>query len=97
MAGDWSDKIRDTVRSGIAGLREFAYAPVRRDGHARSTPGHRSRIGLALGGGFARGRKDGPIILESVAGDAGVGVHGAQDKGDISLELGIAQTCISVL
>ena len=55
MAGDWSDKIRDTVRSGIAGLREFAYAPVRRDGHAQNSREHRSRIGLALGGGFARG------------------------------------------
>ncbi|HEV2494889.1 MAG TPA: patatin-like phospholipase family protein [Terriglobia bacterium] len=54
MATNLTDKLADALRSGIRGLRAFAYAPPRRE---RATPSvvTRPRIGLALGGGFARG------------------------------------------
>jgi len=57
MASNWNDKIRSALRSGVSSLREFAYsAPARSNGscnvqQASGPP----RVGLALGGGFARG------------------------------------------
>ena len=57
MASNWNDKIRNALRSGVSTLREFAYpAPARRNGsyNVRQALGV-PRVGLALGGGFARG------------------------------------------
>ena len=57
MASNWNDKIRNALRSGVSTLREFAHsAPARRNGsyNVRQALGV-PRVGLALGGGFARG------------------------------------------
>lgn len=54
MAEKLTDKLGDAVRSGIRGLRAFAYAPPRQKPAAAAAV-TRPRIGLALGGGFARG------------------------------------------
>lgn len=52
-------KLRETVasilRTGVANLRAFAYSTPTRDVQAQVIPGPLPRIGVALGGGFARG------------------------------------------
>lgn len=54
MPSDFGRKLRDALAAAVKGLREFAYArPVPpRD---REAPFVKRRVGLALGGGFARG------------------------------------------
>ena len=53
MAFKLTDKLGDAVRSGIRVVRAFAYSP--RPSAPTTQPASRPRIGLALGGGFARG------------------------------------------
>ncbi len=54
MASKLTEKLGDALRSGVQGLRAFAYTRPR-PAHATRTASGRPRIGLALGGGFARG------------------------------------------
>jgi len=54
MADRLTDKLGEALRTGIRGLRAFAYAPPRRE-RATASAATRPRIGVALGGGFARG------------------------------------------
>jgi NTE family protein len=55
MASSWNHKIRSALRSGVSSLREFAYAPSEPDDRNVPPAPERPIIGLALGGGFARG------------------------------------------
>ena len=54
MKSDFTGQLRRVLRSAVRGLRKFAYSgPVSSIGSEK--PGRRPRVGLALGGGFARG------------------------------------------
>ena len=54
MAAKMTGKLGDALRSGVRSLRAFAYSPRPRE-RATQPASTRPRIGLALGGGFARG------------------------------------------
>ncbi len=54
MRSEFGSQVRSVLQAAVRGLREFAYAtPVRRTRVKQSV--RRPRLGLALGGGFARG------------------------------------------
>ncbi len=55
MALDISEKMRLGLRRAVKGIREFAYNRPPAGREAETAPRSRRRIGLALGGGFARG------------------------------------------
>ena len=55
MASDISEKMRLGLRRAVKGIREFAYSRPPAARELGPPPPSRRRIGLALGGGFARG------------------------------------------
>lgn len=92
MAADFKGKIRDTLRSAVQSLREFAYAHPIPTRHRIPT---RPRVGLALGGGFARGLahigvlkvlRDNQIPIDALAGTSIGSIVAAAFASGVTLE-----------
>ena len=86
--------VRGVLRGAVRGLRKFAYAAPIRPAQA-AKPGRRPRLGLALGGGFARGLAhigvlkvlvENQISIDALAGTSIGSVVAAAFAGGCSLE-----------
>lgn len=76
MRTKFAGNVRSLVRAAVRELRKFAYASPTRVAQSEN-PVRRPRLGLALGGGFARGlahigvlkvRVDSQISIDALAG-----------------------------